>query len=180
VVGAVGQVRHDRQAAVGPQPAAERRAGGGDVGEERVGVESLVPQHEHVRAQQVQQPPGVAGLPLGGRSEHRAQKRPGPGLHQRHQLQPGVPGGGVLTEPGSVAGGVGDLLGGAAVEGHRGLAAEPRPGRARGGQRPGQHLEQPAHRGGPTRRRRSRSAFALGSATASPCRPAVSFAHTRR
>jgi hypothetical protein len=76
---------------------------------------------------------------------------------KRHQLDDrvaGHPGRGVhLPEPGPVPGGVGDLQRPAAVEGHRPVPTEADARRARPAQRPGQHLEQRLHRGGPDPRR---------------------------
>src|SRR5215471_18558732 len=65
-VGAVGQVGQDQGIAGGCGPGQQRRAGGCDLGQEDVGVESPVQQDQHSRAEQVQQPPGQAGLvPVG-------------------------------------------------------------------------------------------------------------------
>ncbi len=175
---AIIQPGQHRQPAAGAQPDQELGAGGGDLGQERGGVEAPVGQHQHVRPQQVQQLAGVIGLAGGGRPEHRAEQRPGAGLHQGHQLHRRVAGdperGFHLPQPAAVTPGVGHLDGGAAVEGHRPVPAEPHPRGARLRHRPGQHLKQLHQRTGLTRatrpKRHTPSAFA-GTIRARYCAP---------
>ena len=97
--------------------------------------------------QQGQQPPGQVGLvPVGRRAERGAEQAAGAGLGQRHQPQRRVPGEAHPVadpaQPGPVAVGVGDLQ---RVQPSKATVRSPakrHPGRARLGQRPGDHLEQ--------------------------------------
>ncbi|WP_146178693.1 hypothetical protein [Nonomuraea fuscirosea] len=60
-IGAVSEGGQDGGAAVAAQPAKHLGAGGADLAEEGVAVEALVPSHEHVGRQKVQQAPGALG-----------------------------------------------------------------------------------------------------------------------
>ena len=138
------------QLAVVAQPGQELGAGAGQVGEKRLGVEPAVNQHQHVGAQQRQQPSRVIDFAGGRCPEHRAQQRSGAGLDHRHQPDHRIPGGAQrgaeLAQPGPVAVGVGHLERHAPVERDGAVAAEPHAGGVRRGDRAGQHLEQRAHR----------------------------------
>ena len=120
--------------------------GVGDLNEEGVAVESLVPQHQHVRPQEMQQPASVARLALGGGTEHRTDQSPGAGLDQRHQLQRRIAMMRSPPQPGPVPLGIGDPQRTAAVERHHPVHTETHTWHRRPGQQPGQHLEQRLHR----------------------------------
>jgi hypothetical protein len=142
----------DRRVAGGFAARQQRRAGGRDLAQERVGVEGPVQQDQHARAQQVQQPPGHAGLvPVRGGAERGAEQAAGAGLGQGHQPQRGIPGKAHPVadpaQPPAVALGVWGLQRVAAIEGHGAHPGKAHPRRMRLGQRPGDHLEQDLQRG---------------------------------
>ena len=166
-------------------PRQQQRPGGGDLAQERVGVEGPVQQDEHARAQQRQQPPGHGGLvPVGGRAERGAEQAAGAGLGQGHQPQRRIPGEAHPVpdpaQPAAVAAGVGDL--------ERVAARRRRPCAAR-------RTAPPACAAGPAARRPPRTAPSAvpgraggagpaapsptGTAPARPASPAVSLAQTR-
>lgn len=131
---------------------------------------------------------GSAGAAVGGRrrsrlrrwAKDRADQGPCPGLDQQHQLDCGIAVMGRPPEPGSVAGRIGYPQRASAVEGHRPIGAEAYPGVV--GRAIGLASISKSDRtdAGPSRRRRSRRAFALGEATSVPAGPPVNLSQASR
>jgi hypothetical protein len=94
---AVLEVAQDRGLAGGGQPGEERGTGVRDGGQEGVGGQAAVQQHDHVLIQGAGKALAVGGLAAGTGTEDRVDHRPGAAGDQGDQADLRIAGGGVLV-----------------------------------------------------------------------------------